>query len=211
MAVQTRSAFEAYSHRHDLYARAAPVFRAFGYRQVTMKALAHACGVSAPALYRYFPSKLDFALFPIELPPQGYCHFVVTQAALTQADPLRALRAAYDSAITEIDHIVLAIQLALEVGRDERAVFSRYDLEAFEADLAEVTVRCVPQLGERAIDLAHTLSSLVVTAAATNAELSTDVFWRQARAVVRGYLTAAGVAPERFDAVFGQALPATTP
>lgn len=75
MALQTRAAsgrpaYDPYDHRRELYMKAAPVLRAFGYRQVTMKALAHACGVSAPALYRYFPSKLDFALFPLEVPPR---------------------------------------------------------------------------------------------------------------------------------------------
>ncbi len=90
MALQTRSsggrpAYDIYKHRYDLYVRAAPVFRAFGYRQVTMKALAHACGVSAPALYHYFPSKLDFALFPIGAPPQGFCNMVLTSSPLRSA------------------------------------------------------------------------------------------------------------------------------
>lgn len=78
MALQSRApATEApyglQQRRLDLYKMAAPVFRTFGYRQVTMKALAHACGVSAPALYRYFPSKLDFATFPLAPAPQGFC------------------------------------------------------------------------------------------------------------------------------------------
>jgi len=210
MALQTRSsggrpAYDIYKHRYDLYVRAAPVFRAFGYRQVTMKALAHACGVSAPALYHYFPSKLDFALFPIGAPPQGFCNMVLTHAADAHADPLRALRAAFEAGVAQIEYIILAIQLALEIGRDERDAFSTRDLEGFEADLVKVTLRCVPQLGSRASDLAHTLVSLVVTASATNAEIWPDFFWCQAGAVVRGYLLDAGITAERFDVVFGPA------
>jgi len=210
MAVHTRAggrpAYEMYDHRYDLYIKAAPVFRAFGYRQVTMKALAHACGVSAPALYRYFPSKLDFALFPLDLPPEGFCTLVMTRAAEAQPEPLRALRAGFEAALVDIDCIVLAVRLALEVGRDERSVFAKRDLDAFEADVAKFTVRYVPQLGERARDLAHTIMSLVVTAAATDAELSAPAFWRQAAAVVRGYLVDSGLPNERTDIVFGPAV-----
>src|SRR5690242_16263085 len=118
MAVRARTggrpAYDMYGHRHDLYLKAAPVFRAFGYRQVTMKALAHACGVSPPALYRYFPSKLDFALFPLELPPEGSCRVVMTRAAEAQTEPLHALRAGLEAALVDIDSIVLAVRLALE-------------------------------------------------------------------------------------------------
>ena len=51
--------------RHELYARAAPIFRKHGYAGTTLKALARACELSIPALYRYFPSKKAFALFPL--------------------------------------------------------------------------------------------------------------------------------------------------
>ncbi|MEJ7697786.1 MAG: helix-turn-helix domain-containing protein [Candidatus Limnocylindrales bacterium] len=51
--------------RQALYRLAAPVFRRHGYRQATLKQLAAACGMSIPALYRYFPSKRDFALYPL--------------------------------------------------------------------------------------------------------------------------------------------------
>jgi AcrR family transcriptional regulator len=205
-----RPAYDTYDHRYALYTKAAPVFRAFGYRQVTMKALAHACGVSAPALYRYFPSKLDFALFPLDLPPEGFCRLVMTRAAEAQTDPLHALRAGFEAALVDIDCIVLAVRLALEVGRDERSVLAKRDLDAFEADVARFTVSYVPQLGERARDLAHTIMSLVVTAAATDADLSASAFRRQAAAVVRGYLVDAGLPHERTDIVFGPTVEGST-
>ena len=53
------------ARRSELYVRASPTFRRYGYRESTLKALAAACGLSIPALYRYFPSKRAFGLFPL--------------------------------------------------------------------------------------------------------------------------------------------------
>jgi hypothetical protein len=137
------------------------------------------------------------------MPPLGYCRMVMNRAAESKRDPVVALRAAFDAALIDVDYIVLAVRLALEVGRDERSVLTKRDLEGFEVDIADVIVQCIPALAGRARDLAHSLTSLVVTAAATNTDLSPAVFWRQGAAIVRGYLLDAGIAPERFDAVFG--------
>jgi AcrR family transcriptional regulator len=198
-----RPAYDPYQRRVDLYVKAAPVFRTFGYRQVTMKALAHACGVSAPALYRYFPSKLDFALFPLAEPPTGYCATLLTAAADAQADPLRGLRAMLETAVAHADLIALAMQLAIEAGRDEQEGFSRGRIDSLDATMRDVLLRCVPALGPRAQDFAHTLVSLVVTAGAARASLAPEDLWRQGGPVVRAYLLDAGVDDARFCAVFG--------
>ncbi len=203
-----RPAYDPYHHRHQLYVRAAPAFRTFGYRQVTMKALAHACGVSAPALYRYFPSKLDFALFPLSAPPDGYCGAMMTQAAAAHADPLRGLRAALESALIDMDLLVLGMRLALEARQDGPEAFATHDFEGPEASLAEIALRCVPALGDRARDLAHTILSLVVTTAATNEEFAPEILWRQAGVILRAYLLDAGVDPVRFGAVFPETIAA---
>jgi AcrR family transcriptional regulator len=71
-----------------------------------MKSLAHACGMSVPATYRYFPSKLEFALFPLSKPPTGYCAIQLNAAADAHADPLRGLRAALETAAAN-GHIFL--------------------------------------------------------------------------------------------------------
>jgi AcrR family transcriptional regulator len=197
-----RPAYDPYQRRVDLYVEAAPVFRTFGYRQVTMKALAHACGVSAPALYRYFPSKLDFALFPLAEPPTGYCATLLTAAADAHADPLRGLRAALETAVAHADLIALAVQLAIEAGREEQDVFSRSRVDSLDATIRDVLLRCVPTLGPRAQDFAHTLVSLVVTAGATRASLAPEDLWRQGGPVVRAYLLEAGVDDARFCEVF---------
>ncbi len=197
-----RHPYDPYKHRVELYTRAAPVLRTFGYRQVTMKAIAHACGVSAPALYRYFPSKRDLALFPLALPPRGYCAAMMRRTAAEYADPLRGLRAALELAINDIDLVVLAIRLAIEAGQQTEDPFARHDLKSPTLAIGELLLQCVPTLGERARDLAQTMVAIVIAAAVTNQELPPGVLWRQAITVLRAYLVDAGVAPARFDEVF---------
>lgn len=197
-----RPAYDPYQRRVDLYEKAAPVFRTFGYRQVTMKALAHACGVSAPALYRYFPSKLDFALFPLADPPAGYCGTLMMTAAAVHADPLRGLRAALEVAVAHADLLALGVRLAIEAGRDERDVLPREHLDSLDATITDVLIQCVPALGPRARDLAHTLVSLVVAAGAANGSIAPDDLWRQGGPVLRSYLLDAGVSDARFCEVF---------
>lgn len=197
-----RPAYDPYQRRVDLYKKAAPVFRTFGYGQVTMKALAHACGVSAPALYRYFPSKLDFALFPLAEPPTGYCGALMTAAARGHADPLRALRAALEAAVAHADLLALGVRLAIEAGRDRQHVLSRDRLTSLDATMSDVLLQCVPALGPRSQDLAHTLVSLVVAAGAANGSIDPDELWRQGGPVLRSYLLDAGVDDARFCEVF---------
>jgi AcrR family transcriptional regulator len=207
MALRTRPtggrpAYDLYERRLDLYRKAAPVFSTFGYRQVTMKSLAHACGLSVPALYRYFPSKLEFALFPLGKAPTGYCAIQLNAAADAHADPLRGLRAALETAAANGDVMVLAVRLAIEAGRDAEDVFSGSQLDAIEGPMVDIMLRSVPALGPRARDFAHTLVSLTVTAGAAKAPLSPEDQWRQSWLVVRAYLLDAGVDEARFNEVF---------
>ncbi|HET7699481.1 MAG TPA: helix-turn-helix domain-containing protein [Candidatus Limnocylindria bacterium] len=184
------------------------MFRRLGYRQVTMKAIAHACGVSAPALYRYFPSKLDFATFPLEETPAGYCAKLLNDAVDREADPLRGLRAALESAMTDVDLVVLGVKMALEAGRDEPQVFTPARLEAYDVMVRDVLLRCLPGLRDRAGDLAHTLVALVVAAGAVDAEVSRSALWRQMMPVLRAYAVDAGAEASRFDEVFAESGPA---
>lgn len=207
MAVQTRGtggrpSYDLYDHRRELYVKAAPVLRTFGYRQVTMKALAHACGVSAPALYRYFPSKLDFALFPLEVPPTGYCSTVLRRVAATHGDPLIGFHAALRSGIGDIAYVLLAVRLAIEARHDAADPFITHDLTSPAGVLAELATDAVPALRGRADDLGRTIASLILAAGATKEELTADDLWRQAVVVLRAYFVDAGVDPVRFDQVF---------
>lgn len=207
MAVQTRGtggrpSYDLYDHRRELYLKAAPVLRTFGYRQVTMKALAHACGVSAPALYRYFPSKLDFALFPLEVPPTGYCSTVLRRVAAAHADPLVGFHAALRSGLGDIAYVLLAVRLAIEAQQDANDPFITHDLASPAAVLGELAADAVPALRARADDLGRTIASLILAAGATKEELTAEDLWRQAVVVLRAYLVDAGVDPVRFDQVF---------
>lgn len=203
-----RPAYDPYKRRVDLYTRAAPVFRMFGYRQVTMKALAHACGMSAPALYQYFPSKLEFALFPLAEPPTGCFRNMLLEAASVHADSLRGLRAALEAAVAHADLTALAVRLAIEAGQDDRDAFSERRLEALDETVADAMLHCVPALGPQARDLAHTLVSLVVAAGASHAQISQVDLWRQGGPIIRGYLLGAGVDEAHFCEVFAEAYPA---
>lgn len=207
MVVQTRAqggrpAYDPYEHRYELYLRAAPVLRDLGYRGVTMKAIAHACGVSAPALYRYFDSKTDLALFPLEVSPAGFCATMMRDKADAYADPLRGLRAALESAVDDIDLVVLAMRLAIEAEQHFEDPFVTHDLKSPTLIVGELLLRCVPELRDRARDVAELLASRVIAAAATNEELEPGVLWRQAVTVLRVYLIDAGVDADRFDEVF---------
>lgn len=208
--VTGRPAYDPYQRRVDLYTRAAPVFRSFGYRQVTMKALAYACGMSPGALYRYFPSKLDFALFPLEDPPSGYCAAMLNEAVDAQTDPLRGLRAALETGVAHADLMALGVRLAIEAGRADADAFSHRQIDLLDATIADVLLRCVPALGPHARDLAHTLVSLVVTSGAARAQVSQEDLWRQGGPIIRGYLFEAGVDEGHFCEVFSEAYPRGT-
>lgn len=197
-----RPAYDPYRHRRDLYARAAPLFRSFGYRQVTMKALAHACGVTASALYRYFPSKLDFALFPLDPTPTGYCAAMLHQAAAQHADPVRGLRAAIESGLADIELLVLSTRLAIEAGQDAPDVFAAHSFDGAMTAIGEIALRCAPDLDGRAQDLSHSLMSLVISAAASKEDLPAGQLWRISRVLVRAYLVDAGIPAARLDEVF---------
>ncbi len=90
---------EPYARRRELYVRAAPVFRKHGYRGATLKALADACGLSIPAIYRYFPSKKAFALFPLAA---LYPELQAPPPNVTAGDPLELLAGWVEAAAAEM-------------------------------------------------------------------------------------------------------------
>lgn len=98
--------------RQELYRKAAPIFRRHGHRETTLKQVAAACGMSIPALYRYFPSKSALALYPLSEAnrPDDECF------RRASADPLVHLRLWLDHAAWERPDFVLALRLGLEMG-----------------------------------------------------------------------------------------------
>ncbi|HET7699754.1 MAG TPA: TetR/AcrR family transcriptional regulator [Candidatus Limnocylindria bacterium] len=176
---------DIYARRRELYARAAPVFRRQGYRGTTLKALARACGLSIPALYRYFPSKKAFALFPLaalypELqgPPPDM-----------GGDPAALLSDWVEAAATEMPNYTLALRLAREVGwsaDEQRRVEA--NLRSHIEQIGAVARRAAPHLGTRAADeLASAMISATVGPASTGLEADPVALRRQLRALLRGY------------------------
>ena len=174
-----------YARRRELYARAAPVLRWHGYRGTTLKALARACGLSIPALYRYFPSKKTFALFPLvalypelhEPPPD------------VGGDPLTLLSGWVAAASTEMPNYTLALRLARDAGltaEEHRRVEA--NLASHVALLAGIARRAAPRLGARAAEeLATSMISVAVGPASSGLEPDAAAVRRQLHALLRGY------------------------
>lgn len=175
----------AYARRRELFARAAPIFRRYGYRGATLKAIARACGMSIPGLYRYFPSKKALALFPLaalypELqgPPPD-----------VDGDPREFLAGWIGAATAEMPNYVLALGLAREAGLDaeqQRAMAA--NLAAHIDLLAAIARRAAPDLDERsARDLAAAMINVAVAPAAGGREPDPAALRRQLRRLLRGY------------------------
>ena len=174
-----------YARRRELYARAAPIFRRHGYRQATLKAVARACGLSIPALYRYFPSKKALALFPLvplypELHPPG---------PDVTADPLTTLAAWVTAASTEMPNYTLAVRMAHEAGLDhEEEHRLKSNLGSHVAFLGLMARRAAPGLSERrASELAAAMISVAVGPSAGGLSADQIALRRQLRTLLRGY------------------------
>jgi AcrR family transcriptional regulator len=177
---------EPVARRHELYVRAAPIFRQNGYRGTTLKALATACGLSIPGLYRYFPSKKAFALFPLmSLYPELHAPPPDVEAG----DPLLLLSGWVDAAAVEMPKYVLAARLVREVGLlpDEQRKMDA-NLAAHIVVLTDLARRAAPHLAERAArELASAMINTALGSALTGVEPKPEGLRRQLRALMRGY------------------------
>jgi AcrR family transcriptional regulator len=177
---------EPFGRRRELYLRAAPVFRKHGYRGATLKALASACGLSIPALYRYFPSKRAFALFPlVALYPELHG----PSPDLSVGDPAGHLAFWIDNAVSEAPIYLLAARLIHEVDltSEERR---RLDANLTEhiAVVGDLVRRAAPQLSEgTARDLVSTMINLAFGPAVTGIEAEPENLRRELRSLLRGY------------------------
>lgn len=176
---------DLYARRRELYIRAAPVFRRHGYRNATLKALARACGLSIPALYRYFPSKKAFALFPLtSLYPELHA-----PPPNLSGDPSTLLSGWVEAAATELPNYTLALRLAPEAGLREierRKVDE--NLASHVAVLGAIARRAAPHLDERTSgELASTMISIALGPSTSGLETDPAALRRQLRALLRGY------------------------
>ena len=73
-----------------------------------------------------------------------------------------------------------------------------------EGPAAQIVLECVPELGDRAAELIHTIVSLIVAAGATQTLPSADELLRHTIPITRAYLVDQGIVDRaRFDEVFG--------
>jgi len=177
---------ELFARRRELYVRAAPVFRKHGYQGATLKVLANACGLSIPALYRYFPSKRAFALYPlVSLYPELHA----PRPDATAGDPLSRLASWIEGAVAEMPQYILAARLSREVGLDdEEQRKADANLADHVAVLGDLARRAGPHLDDRAArELAGTMINVVLGPAITGLDPEPQALRRELRALLRGY------------------------
>lgn len=198
---------DLYARRRALYARAAPLFRQLGYRQVTLKALARACGVSIPALYRYFPSKRAFALFPLVATDPSLHRIPVFPP---DADPLLPLRHFVEAAVAEMPQYLLALSLQREMDHDEVDLPAQaVNLAAVAQALAAQACAAAPALSDDAArEFARAALALVTGPALVELGTTPAELRRQLHILLRAYLVPAGGDAARLDAVLGTDEPA---
>lgn len=177
---------DAYSRRRELFARAAPIFERFGYRGATLKALAAACGLSIPALYRYFPSKRAFALFPL---PPLYPELQGPVPDFETLEPASVLGWWIEAAVGDMPNYLLAVRLLFEAGvtpdEDRRL---RAALAEHADGLAAVVRRAAPALRpDVARRIASTMIEMTTGPAMTGLPRTPDELRRDLRALLRGY------------------------
>ena len=182
-------------HRQHLYRRAAPVFRQHGYRNAPLKQLAAACELSIPALYRYFPSKRDFALYPLSEAnrPTDECFAGVA------ADPLVHLRLWLDHAAWERQDFLLALRLNQEMG--EQAGPTQEHAETFDFHVglvAGLLTSAAPSLTHgRARELVESLLAMSFGAEAIGAQWPPAEAWTRFVRLLVPELVRAGAEPDR--------------
>lgn len=151
-----------------------------------MKALANACGLSIPALYRYFPSKKAFALFPlVALYPELHA----PAPDVTSGAPQAHLSAWIEGAVAEAPSYILAAKLLGEAGlRDDERRAMKARLDEHIALIGDLARRAAPHLSQdRARDLAATMINVAMAPALTGIELEPATLRRELRAVLDGH------------------------
>jgi len=180
------SSDEPFARRRQLYARAAPVFRSYGYRGTTLKALAAACGLSIPALYRYFPSKKALALFPLAA---LYPELQAPAPNVLAGEPARHLSTWIEAAVAEAPNYTLAARLLREVEltEDEQDRMDE-NLQVNIGFVADLARRAAPHLSQAtARDLASTMINIALAPALTGLEPAPESLRRELRLLLRGY------------------------
>jgi AcrR family transcriptional regulator len=180
------TADEPYARRRELYRQASPIFQVHGYRGATLKALAAACGLSIPALYRYFPSKKAFALFPLAA---IYPELQGPPPDVSAGNPVAHLSGWIEAAVAEAPNYTLAARLLAEArltaGEQRRLDEGLREHIALVGALAQ---RAAPRLNEGAgRELATAMINVVSGPALTGVEPDGPALRRELRALLRGH------------------------
>jgi AcrR family transcriptional regulator len=165
---------------------AAGVFRRHGFRGTTMKALARACGLSIPGLYRYFPSKRAFALFPLHaVNPE----LQASPPDLSVGDPCRLLFGWVEHAVEDTPNIFLALQLAVETGlSDEERRAVEPNLQTHADELGALVRHAAPNLDQRsATELAWAMMNLTMAPGLSGMQPEPSNLRGQLHALLHGY------------------------
>jgi AcrR family transcriptional regulator len=189
---------DLFARRRELFVRAAPVFRKHGYQGATLKALANACGLSIPALYRYFPSKKAFALFPLNA---LYPELHGPPPDVTAGDPLAHLSGWIEAAVAELPNYTLAARLSRDVALDDE------EQRKLDANLAVhlrvlggLARRAGPHLDDRAArELARTMVNVIFGPVLTGLDPEPNALRRELQALLRGYGLFVHRIPSAFD------------
>jgi AcrR family transcriptional regulator len=188
--------------RRELFVMAAPVFRQHGYRGATIKALAHACGLSPASLYHYFRSKEEMATCLLRGPKLHWDSTWVDPAT----DPLLQLRSLVDLSLTEVPNFLLALRLAEEIagGASRDGAHARAFREG-ESVFGRLLVAAAPALSRRQAErVARDVLSAMVGSAVIGLDPEPEAEVRdRVVAVMRTALVPAHVDAERYEAAMG--------
>ena len=195
------------ARRRELFARAAPVFRAYGYRGSTIKAIAHACGVRPATMYHYFTSKEELATYLLRRPRMDWNSTWVNPGA----DPLDQLGQLVGLALDEMPNYLLAVTLADEIaastGSAGRPGSHASTFAEGEAVFARFVAAAAPTVSrDDATRLARaTLAAMVgSTVIGLDPEPGTALRERTV-GILRGGLVPDHIAATEFDTAFGSA------
>jgi AcrR family transcriptional regulator len=187
------------ARRRELFALASPVFRQHGYRGATIKALAHACGLSPASLYHYFGSKEDMATYILRRPQMDWDSTWVDP----KTDPLAQLAQLVDLSLAELPNYLLAMRLADEIAgtAPDRAGHVRVYREG-EAVFARLIAASAPEMTRAAATrVARDALSTMVGSAIVGLDPEPDAVVRErVVAVLRTALVPEHVEAVRFAA-----------
>lgn len=187
------------ARRRELFALAAPVFRRYGYRGATIKALAHACGLSPASLYHYFASKREMATYLLDRPQMDWDSVWVDP----HSDPLAQLTQLLDLSLAELPNYLLAMRLADEiVGSTLSSTAHVRMYREGEAVFARLVAASAPGMSRPvATRVARDALSAMVGSAVTGLDPEPDEATRErVVAILRAALVPTFVGSGRFDA-----------